>query len=103
MVFVGFSLQTLNISWTGLDHDCVRGLVECVSPKLLRLNVAGCRKSMTDLMLFHLVQRCPDLIELDLSDCSVLSSEAINTVCGLKSLEYLSLSRCYNINVAAYL
>lgn len=91
------------MAWADLDHECVRSLVESVSRKLQRLNVAGCRKSMTDLMLFHLVRRCPDLIELDLSDCAVLTSDAIGTVCGLKRLEYLSLSRCYNIAVSAYL
>lgn len=47
--------------------------------------------------------RCPDLRELDLSDCTLLTSQTIDIVCNLRHLEYLSLSRCYNINVAAYL
>lgn len=51
----------------------------------------------------RLVNRCPNLIELDLSDSSILTSETIKIVSKLKRLEYLSLSRCYNINVAAYL
>lgn len=53
--------------------------------------------------LDKLITRCPDLIELDLSDCTLLTSEAIKIVCRLKKLEYLSLSRCYNISVGSYL
>lgn len=53
--------------------------------------------------LEKLVARCPDLLELDLSDCTQLTSEAITIVCKLKKLEYLSLSRCYNISVTSYL
>lgn len=49
------------------------------------------------------MKRCPDLRELDLSDCTLLTSQTIDIVCNLRHLEYLSLSRCYNINVAAYL
>lgn len=55
------------------------------------------------LALIKIVQRCPKLCELDLSDCTLLTSQTIDIVCNLKHLEYLSLSRCYNINAYAYL
>lgn len=55
------------------------------------------------LALKRIVSRCPQLRELDLSDCTALTSQTINIVASLKQLEYLSLSRCYNINVSAYL
>lgn len=96
-------LHTLNISWTDLDTAAVRGLVQCISSRMLRINVAGCRTSMTDLMLFHLVKRCPELVELDVSDCAALTADAISTVRKLEHLEYLSMSRCYNIPASAYL
>lgn len=118
-------LHSLNISWTQLSRSSVDTLVTHVTPTLLRLNIAGCRTSMTDdgkcfagasfeiiaecsFVLFFaaldkLINRCPDLLELDLSDCSQLSSKAMGIVCKLKKLEYLSLSRCYNINVTSYL
>ncbi|XP_055534037.1 S-phase kinase-associated protein 2 [Wyeomyia smithii] len=96
-------LHSLNISWTHLSRQSVEVLVTHVTPTLLRLNIAGCRQSMSDAALNKLITRCPDLLELDLSDCTQLSSEAITVVCKLKKLEYLSLSRCYNINVTSYL
>lgn len=96
-------LHSLNISWTQLTRSSVDTLVTYVTPTLLRLNIAGCRSSMTDDALHKLITRCPDLLELDLSDCSQLSSKSISMVCKLQKLEYLSLSRCYNINVTSYL
>lgn len=53
--------------------------------------------------LVKIVHRCPNLRELDLSDCTMLTLKTIDIVSELPQLEYLSLSRCYNINVAAYL
>lgn len=96
-------LHSLNISWTQLSRPTVEAVVTHVTPSLLRLNISGCRNSMTDDALNKLVDRCPDLLELDLSDCTQLSSAAMKMVCKLKKLEYLSLSRCYNINVTSYL
>lgn len=55
------------------------------------------------LVLKKIVARCPQLCELDLSDCTSLGSQTIDIVAQLDHLEYLSLSRCYNINVSAYL
>ncbi|XP_062557246.1 S-phase kinase-associated protein 2 isoform X2 [Armigeres subalbatus] len=96
-------LHSLNISWTQLSRSTVEAVVTHVTPTLLRLNISGCRNSMTDDALQKLIDRCPDLLELDLSDCTQLSSAAMKVVCKLKKLEYLSLSRCYNINVTSYL
>ncbi|XP_058449621.1 S-phase kinase-associated protein 2 isoform X2 [Malaya genurostris] len=96
-------LHSLNISWTHLDRLSVEALVNNITPSLLRLNVAGCRQSMSDTLLEKLITRCPDLLELDLSDCTQLTSQTITLVCKLTKLEYLSLSRCYNINVTSYL
>lgn len=41
-------LNSLNISWTNLSVDAVTSLVTNVTPNLMRLNVAGCRKTMFD-------------------------------------------------------
>jgi len=51
----------------------------------------------------HLVAACPDLAELDLSDCTILTSETISIVANLEKIEYLALSRCYSIAPAAYM
>lgn len=68
------------------------------------LNIAGCRRSLSDAQLAQIVQRCPQLREFDASDASQLTADAVQIVCGgLQRLESLALSRCYNIPVTAYL
>lgn len=42
------ALQSLNISWTHMTFDTLNTFVDCVPSSLLRLNIAGCRKKMTD-------------------------------------------------------
>lgn len=41
-------LSSLNISWTNLSVDAVTSLVTNITPNILRLNMAGCRKTMFD-------------------------------------------------------
>ncbi|KAG8236949.1 hypothetical protein J437_LFUL016144, partial [Ladona fulva] len=73
-------------------------------PILQRVNLSGCRKDLTDSHVQRLVRRCPELVELDLSDCTQLTEKAVNAVVeGLNKIEYLALSRCYNIPSSAYL
>ncbi|XP_061392741.1 probable serine/threonine-protein kinase DDB_G0267686 [Musca vetustissima] len=96
-------LNSLNISWTNLSVDAVTSLVTNVTPNLMRLNVAGCRKTMFDSHLASLAKRCTQLLELDLSDCTGLTGNAISIICKFKMLEYLSLSRCYLIPASAYI
>ncbi|XP_055381033.1 S-phase kinase-associated protein 2 [Condylostylus longicornis] len=95
-------LHSLNISWTSLSIESITALVQNLTPNILRLNIAGCRKNIFDSHVSVLSSRCRSLLELDLSDCTGLTSATINTVCKFKELEYLSLSRCYGINAASY-
>lgn len=131
------SLHTLNISWTSLEIDAIREFSNYVNENMSRLNIAGCRTTITDdgeifyqqsetfphihedmesfinffcffnaclfPVLRKIVSRCTKLRELDLSDCTALTSDTIDIVANLQHLEYLSLSRCYNIHVSAYL
>ena len=41
-------LNSLNISWTNLTIDAVTSFVTNVTPNLMRLNIAGCRRTMYD-------------------------------------------------------
>ena len=42
--------------------------------------------------------RCPHLKELDLSDSTTLTGQSVHVIAGaLYGLEYVALSRCYNI------
>ncbi|CAH0404167.1 unnamed protein product [Chilo suppressalis] len=87
-------LQSLNISWCCLSESTLEVLVSYLPQKLQRLNVAGAR-ILKDDMVKQLVSRCPRLLELDLSDCSSLSEDALQALQSLTRLEHLALSRCY--------
>ncbi|XP_018783482.1 PREDICTED: S-phase kinase-associated protein 2 isoform X1 [Bactrocera latifrons] len=97
------NLNSLNISWTNLSVDAVTSVVTNVTPNLLRLNMAGCRKTLYDSHVASLAKRCPQLLEIDFSDCTALTGNVINIICRFKMLEYLSLSRCYLIPASAYM
>lgn len=42
------SIVALNVSWTNLSNESVMTIVNTISPTLLRLNISGCRRSLTD-------------------------------------------------------
>ncbi|KAL7727129.1 hypothetical protein ACLKA6_016089 [Drosophila palustris] len=90
-------LNSLNISWTNLSADAVTALVTHTPSNIIRLNVAGCRRVLFDSHVVTLQKRCPQLLELDLSDCNSLTPAALAAIMKFNSLEYLSVSRCYLI------
>uniref|UniRef100_A0A182MUF1 S-phase kinase-associated protein 2 n=1 Tax=Anopheles culicifacies TaxID=139723 RepID=A0A182MUF1_9DIPT len=96
-------LLSLNVSWTNLSRDAVQELVKNITPHIMHLNIAGCRSTLNDEDVAVLIKRCQKLVALDLSDCTLLTDAAIKTLCKTRRIEYLSLSRCYNIPVASYL
>ncbi|XP_015186565.1 PREDICTED: S-phase kinase-associated protein 2-like isoform X2 [Polistes dominula] len=91
------SLTALNVAWCSLDADSVSLLCKYLPPVLERLNISGCRKTMTDDNIKELVKSCPKLKELDLSDCTLLTMNSAPYLLNLSILEHLSLSRCYSI------
>lgn len=97
------SLSSLNISWTDLSADAVTALVTHISPNLIRLNIAGCRRVLFDSHVATLQKRCPQLLELDLSDCNSLTPTVITAIMKFKMLEYLSVSRCYLIPATKFI
>ncbi|XP_034661774.1 S-phase kinase-associated protein 2 [Drosophila subobscura] len=97
------NLSSLNISWTDLSADAVTALVTHISPNVIRLNVAGCRRVLFDSHVRSLQTRCPQLLELDLSDCNSLTPAAIEAIMQFQMLEYLSVSRCYLIPAASFI
>lgn len=51
--------------------------------------------------LISLVYRCPQLIELDISDSLAITSDSLDFILhNQPSINVLSLSRCYNIGSA---
>ncbi|XP_048505056.1 S-phase kinase-associated protein 2 isoform X2 [Athalia rosae] len=96
-------LNAFNIAWCGLDLDCMTLLCKNLPSTITRLNIAGCRKTMTDDNVKEMVNRCPRIIELDMSDCTMLTINAAQSLLSLSKLEHLALSRCYSIAPSTYL
>ncbi|XP_014213892.1 S-phase kinase-associated protein 2 [Copidosoma floridanum] len=90
-------LSSLSIAWCGLGSESMDYLCKYLPSSVTRLNIAGCKQALTDENLKDLVKKCPGLVELDLSDCSRLTENAIHAVSTLEKLEHLSFSRCYSI------
>ncbi|KAL2744944.1 S-phase kinase-associated protein 2-like isoform X3 [Vespula maculifrons] len=97
------SLIELNVAWCSLDKESVTILCKMLPPTITRLNISGCREVIIDYDIEELIRSCPNIIELDLSDCSVLTDKTILNILNLTKLEHLSLSRSYNISTLSYL
>ena len=76
-----------------------------LTPNLVKLSLAGCRDKIDNEDVNELVSRCNKLIELDLSDASVLNDQAVTYIIQhlSGSLRKLSLSRCFDIHPATFL
>lgn len=117
------NIEALNIAWTGLKVEEMQFLCCNLSSTTQRLNLSGFRKSLTDqskisncrkCMVFvsvfaifclfavvgDVVRKCPNLVELDLSDCVLLSEDLMPVLKNLKKLEHLAISRCYKLQIA---
>uniref|UniRef100_A0A087YLU3 S-phase kinase-associated protein 2 n=1 Tax=Poecilia formosa TaxID=48698 RepID=A0A087YLU3_POEFO len=94
-------LEQLNISWCSFSRNHVQNLVEKLSPSVTHLNLSGYRDSLALDDVKVLVDRCPDLQTLDLSDSTLLTADSFLVLKRLKKLLHLSLSRCYHIHLAA--
>ncbi|XP_029050962.1 S-phase kinase-associated protein 2 isoform X2 [Osmia bicornis bicornis] len=96
------NLNAVNVAWCALDAKAMTLLCKSLPRTITRLNIAGCRKTMTDDNITDLVKSCPDMVELDLSDCTMLTMSTVRCILDLSKLEHLSLSRCYGIPPSAY-
>lgn len=95
------SLVQLNISWCTFTNDHVRSVVNNLSPSVTHLNLSGYRENLTLDDVKVLVTRCPNIRILDLSDSTLLMADCFPVLKQLKHLLHLSLSRCYQIHLAA--
>lgn len=97
-------LRELNISWTDLTLQGIQVLTENVPGSIDRLCLAGYRDILQDDHIKNICSRCPNLIELDVSDAAQLTAETISIVVHhCLRLESLSTSRCYGISPYSYL
>ncbi|XP_018567474.1 S-phase kinase-associated protein 2 [Anoplophora glabripennis] len=90
-------IRELNIAWNYLNSCSIHYICENLPSTMDRLNFSGCRKLLTDKNVADLVSCCPRLRELDLSDCTSLTGEAVRQITTLEDLNFLALSRCYLI------
>ncbi|KAK5645036.1 hypothetical protein RI129_006336 [Pyrocoelia pectoralis] len=91
-------LKELNIAWTYINSQCVKYICTNLPSTIDRLNLSGCRKCLSDESVLDLVRSCPNLRELDISDCTTISCNSIDHIVRLGNLNFLALSRCYFIN-----
>ncbi|KAM9841541.1 S-phase kinase-associated protein 2 [Aulostomus maculatus] len=94
-------IDQLNISWCSFDNDHVKSVVGNVSSSVTQLNLGGYRESLGLDDVKVLVERCPSITTLDLSDSTQLMADCFPVLSQLKHLVHLSLSRCYHIHLAA--
>ncbi|EFA10811.2 S-phase kinase-associated protein 2 [Tribolium castaneum] len=90
-------IRELNLSWTYLNAVSIDLVCENLPPTLDRFNFSGCRKLLDDQNVVQIVTNCPNLRELDLSDCTSITGDAVKKLTVLDELNFLSLSRCYLI------
>ncbi|XP_040276904.1 S-phase kinase-associated protein 2 [Bufo bufo] len=96
------SLDELNLSWCDFTADHVKNAVENFPRSLTELNFSGYRQNLEIVDVEMLVQRSPDLINLDLSDSVMLTADCFPAFHPLQ-LQHLGLSRCYQITPASLL
>ncbi|XP_027234734.1 S-phase kinase-associated protein 2 isoform X2 [Penaeus vannamei] len=97
-------LVSLNLAWTGLSSEDLRVICRRFPKSLERLNISGCRNTLSDTHVRLLAEQSPGLVELDVSDCTQLTAASVSTIISeLRHTEYLAFSRCYTIQPDAYL
>ncbi|KAM9263187.1 S-phase kinase-associated protein 2 [Morus bassanus] len=96
-------LEELNLSWCDFTAIHVKTAVSYITSKITHLNLSGYRQNLQISDVKTLVERCPLLIHLDLSDSVMLTSECFQYFHQLIFLQHLCLSRCYQISPVALL
>lgn len=94
-------IDQLNLSWCSFDNNHVKSVVNNLSSSVTHVNLSGYRESLTLDDVKVLVERCPQITALDLSDSTLLMADCLPVLKQLKHLLHLSLSRCYHIHLAA--
>uniref|UniRef100_A0A4W5Q453 S-phase kinase-associated protein 2 n=1 Tax=Hucho hucho TaxID=62062 RepID=A0A4W5Q453_9TELE len=94
-------LEELNLSWCDFSTDHVKAVVSNIPSNITQLNLSGYRQNLTMEDVKDLVERCPNLVNLDLSDSVLMTTSSFPILQKLRSLRHLALSRCYQIHPAA--
>lgn len=92
-------LESINVAWTKLNKEAVNIFVDTITNEISSLNLSGLQNSLNDDQLAALTKRCPNIKELDISDCLEITSSSISLIADhLPNIKSLSISRCYKID-----
>ncbi|XP_069602054.1 S-phase kinase-associated protein 2 [Ranitomeya imitator] len=94
------SLEELNLSWCDFTLDHVKSAVANFPRSITQLNLSGYRQNLELVDVETLLQRCPNLTSLDLSDSVMITADCFPAFHPLP-LQHLGLSRCYQITPAS--
>ncbi|GIY72031.1 s-phase kinase-associated protein 2 [Caerostris extrusa] len=91
-------LKEWNLAWTDLTAQCMESFLPFMPKGIERLNLSGHRDTLNDNGLIVICNRCPNLLELDISDCPLISELAFEVmVRQCSKLRELHSSRSYHI------
>lgn len=99
-------LREVNIGWAYMTRDMQTLLCSRLPNTVKRLNISGYRSddALNDSDIRQLVQSCPFMTEVDISDCTQVKNAGLDTLMNeLDQLETLSASRCYGIEPVSYM
>ncbi|XP_051960188.1 S-phase kinase-associated protein 2 [Xyrauchen texanus] len=94
-------LEEMNVSWCDFKGLHVQAIANNIPSSVTQLNISGYRQNLTMEEVKAIVERCPDLTNLDLSDSVLLTTDIFPVLQQLSSLKHLALCRCYQIHPAS--
>ncbi|GMR36558.1 hypothetical protein PMAYCL1PPCAC_06753, partial [Pristionchus mayeri] len=105
----GRMIEELNVSCSRVGREGGMAIANHLSTNLLRIDLSGSASyenpddSIDDTVVDTLVNNCPHLWEIHMSDSPNITEKALENMMTLPNLESLSLSRCYGIHPQEYL
>ncbi|EGT39809.1 CBN-SKPT-1 protein [Caenorhabditis brenneri] len=95
------NLEQLNASWCGLDRPILGVLLDRITDKIRKINLAGSVRNfgLCNEHIDLLSSKVPDLVDIDISDNVEISDAAVATLISrFPKLIFISLNRCYGVD-----
>lgn len=94
-------LEEINVSWCDFSSLHVQAVSSNIPSSVTQLNISGYRQNLSTDDVKAIVERCPNLTNLDISDSVLMTADSFPVLQQLSSLRHLALSRCYLIHPAS--